>query len=150
MSRCGETETAVSPPPVHAPTLTVSSTATPCFSVVASKNSPLATEAFRAHELAGNGSTWAAILQAIVLRHGREVTALEAPPPDYPGFGAPFSIEHRGRSTWYTLDDEADAAVFCTPDPGLRDAVRADVETVNAEADALTRAIAESAAFGDE
>lgn len=155
--RCGEPAPSADaspeltrPPEVSASHITVTSSVSPCFSVVASRGSARTAEVFREHGLHGGGPTWIAILQAVVLRHGQEPRPLEAPPPGYPGFGAAYAIDLAGGPSWFTLDDEADAAVFCAPDARLRAAVKADVERADRDDEARARAIAEAAAFADE
>ncbi len=136
--------------PAEPSRVVVPASSAPCFSVVASLATTRSKAVLREHGLGGNGPTWAAIVQAVVLRHGKDVRALEAPPPGYPGFGAPYAIALPGGSSWYTVDDEADAAVFCAPDADLRAKVKADVERADQDDDARARAIAEAAAFADD
>jgi hypothetical protein len=130
--------------------LTTTTSSSPCFTVVAPRATARTRAVFAEHDLHGGGPTWGAILQATALRHGRDVRELEDPPPDYPGFGAPFAITTGAGVSWYTVDDESDAAVFCTPDTTLRAAVRHDVERADVDEAAREAAIAEAAAFGEE
>jgi hypothetical protein len=113
-------------------------------------NTPTTNAVFRAHAVQSGGPTWGAILQALVRRHGNDIAALDAPPPGYPGFGAPYRVTTARGPIWFTLDDEGDAAVFCTGDAKLLGEVHDEYEHANHDRVQLEKALRKAAAFGLE
>jgi hypothetical protein len=90
-----------------------------CFDATPDHTSPQARALFEARHCQGGGVTWAAILEALARRHGK---------------------------ARFTVDDEADAARFCSDDAQLLAAVRRDYATVNRDAGELRRVMAQASA----
>ena len=113
----------------------------PCFSMTAGMNSGGTNALFARRELQGGGYTWAAIVGALVEGYTKLIRVADGYSGAMPHFGQPMIVRYRGAQTWYILDEEGDAAVFCAGEPALLDAVRADYKRLNGDANALERAI---------
>src|SRR5690606_25661192 len=117
---CGS---APSTPPAAAPD---------CLSVGVDLDHP-AHAALTARGLAGNGVTWAALLDAALRRHATVVDPDPGPIPEAPGFGFPSRVRYGGEVTWAVQDDEGHGAIVCAGSKGLMDAIRADVAAARAD-----------------
>lgn len=111
-----------------------------CFTVLYEMNNSETQALFDEMGLQGGGATWAPILMAFAHRHGTEI-ADTINPPGYPGFGSAFQISTPWGSTWFSLDDESEAAVFCTPNDKLLKAISNDYESANSDRQALEQAL---------
>lgn len=112
-----------------------------CFSATAANTSAQARALFAARHCQGGGVTWGPILQALARRHGHVVPVEE----ETPGWtGSVFTLDDKTR---FSVDDEGDAAQFCSDDGKLLAAVRRDHATVNAKGDELRRVMAQASAL---
>jgi hypothetical protein len=111
-----------------------------CLTVLYEMNSPETQAVFDEMGLQGGGATWAPILMALAHRHGTGI-ADTTPPPGYPGFGAAFRISTPWGSTWFSLDEESEAAVLCTTDNKLFKAISKEYENANGNRQALEQAL---------
>jgi hypothetical protein len=111
-----------------------------CFSATAASTSSQARARFAARHCQGGGVTWAPILEALARRHARVVAVDEATP----GWTGAVFTDGKMR---FSVDDEADAARFCSDDGKLLAAVRRDYATVNANAEELRRVMAQASAL---
>ena len=91
-----------------------------CFSATPANTSAQARALFAARHCQGGGVTWAPILEALARRHGE---------------------------TRFSVDDEADAALFCSDDAKLLAAVRRDYSMVNGSGEQLRRVMAQASAL---
>lgn len=108
-----------------------------CFDVSAARNSASTRSVFKARRCQGGGVTWAPILMALVARRGSIAPVLE-PVPGMTGDVATLDGKER-----FAIDEEGDAARFCSDDRGLLDAIRADYARLNRDAAELRRAMSE-------
>lgn len=109
---------------------------TPCFDAIAIANSPGTTRVFSDRHVQGGGVTWAAVLRYYAGHHGTHVHESVAP-AGTEVTGAIFTIDLPTGSTWFAVDDEADAARFCAGSPAFLDSVRADYTRANSDATEL-------------
>ncbi len=116
--------------------------ATPaCFDVRASDSSSSTRAVFAAKHCQGGGVTWAGILGVLTKRRGTS-RPIEEPTPGWTGDVRILSWD--GGAARIGIDDEADAARFCTDSPKLLASMRRDVERLNADRAELERAIGEA------
>lgn len=106
-----------------------------CFNIVGSNNSASTKTVFSARHCQEGGVTWAAILHVLAARRG-SLFAIEA---ETPGWGGAVYLLNGAQ---ISIDEEGDAAQFCTDDPRLLAQLRGDVQRVNGSADELKRAMA--------
>ena len=85
-----------------------------CFTVAVDDNSEQTNALFEARDCQGGGVTWAGLLTQFARQRG---------------------------STRFTIDEEGDAAQFCTDAKDLHDAARAEVARLNADLKALRAAL---------
>jgi hypothetical protein len=111
-----------------------------CFSATSASTSVKARALFAARHCQGGGVTWAPILEALARRHVR-VVPVDEPTPGWTG-----AVFTNGK-TRFSVDDEADAALFCSDDSKLLAAVRRDYAMVNANAEELQRVMAQASAL---
>jgi hypothetical protein len=132
-----------SPTPVATPAPSSNSTAAlsapRCFSVRADQNSAVARAVFDEKHCQGGGVTWAAIVRVLLKRRGRSEPVLE-PTPGWSG--DVHTLTWDGGSTRWSLDDEADNALFCADSARLVKEVEAQLKTLNSEKAALEDALA--------
>ena len=112
-----------------------------CFSVTAEGSSPSTLSLFEAKRCQGGGVTWAAILNALVHRRGK-TRAVEQPTPGWSGEVQLLSWK-RGTAR-FAIDDEGEAALFCTDAPDLLNDIRNEAARANESAAELARAMAEA------
>lgn len=110
-----------------------------CFEATASANGASTRAVFSARHCQGGGVTWAPLLQALAKRRG-PVTRIDERTPGWTG------VVYALSGTRFSIDDEGDAAQFCSNDAALVSAVRADYQRLNADAGALRRALSEASA----
>jgi hypothetical protein len=106
-----------------------------CFTIEVTANSAGTTQLFNARQCQGGGVTWAAILHRLAAHQGRVGEALIPPPRGTLGYAR--SIQVRGVTTWYAVDDEGDAASLCTGDPALLKSIVAHYQRLNASREQL-------------
>lgn len=109
-----------------------------CFDTPSTSTSAGARAIFDERHCQGGGVTWAALIRTLVGRRGK-VEPLEGPAPEFTGDVS--MLDGRAR---FSIDDEADDARFCTDDPNLLSAVRADYERLNTDANLLRKAMSET------
>lgn len=112
-----------------------------CFSVTAEGSSSSTRSLFEARRCQGGGVTWAAILNALVHRRGK-THAVEQPTPGWSGEVQLLSWK-RGTAR-FAIDDEGEAALFCTDAPDLLNDIRSEAARTNESASELARAMAEA------
>ena len=112
-----------------------------CFTLAYGANSRGTNALFERRKLQSGGPTWAAIIASAVKSYTTFVRYADSYTPDMPGFGGAVIVRYRKTLTWYVLDDEAEAAIFCAGDKALLAEARADYERLNKDAKALERAI---------
>jgi hypothetical protein len=112
-----------------------------CFTMVYGANSRGTNAVFERRHLQSGGPTWAAIIESVVKGYTTFIRHSDGYTPDMPGFGSPTIVRFHGAQTWYVLDDEAEAAIFCAGDKALLGAARADYDRLNKDAKALEHAI---------
>ena len=110
-----------------------------CFSVRADKNSEATRAVFEEKHCQGGGVTWAAIVRVLLQRRGSSEPVLE-PTPGWSGDVHTLTWDG-GRTRW-SLDDEADAALFCADSERLVKEVEAQAKALNSEKAALEDAMA--------
>lgn len=115
-----------------------------CFDVTTSRNSPSTRSVFAARHCQGGGVTWAPILGALVKRRGAVVPA----PTSSSGMTGDVAI--LDGKIRFAIDEEGDAARFCSDDRGLLETIRTDYRQVNGDAAALERAMAEASPLAME
>jgi hypothetical protein len=115
-----------------------------CFDVVAGKNSAGTRAVFDARHCQEGGVTWGAILSVLAERRGR----VEPVEEETPGWGG--GVYTLNGQTRFSIDDEGDAAQFCSDDPSLLAAMRGDYNRLNGNADELKRAMAATTALALE
>jgi len=118
-----------------------SATRRECFEMTVAANSPGTRAVFEKRKCQGGGVTWSAILYVLAARQG-QVAAIEEPLADWTG--GVYTLNGRAR---FSVDDEGDAARFCSDEPALLATVRAGVAHVNADARELGRAMGEAKAY---
>jgi hypothetical protein len=106
-----------------------------CFDVTTAQNSPGTRAIFEARKCQGGGVTWGAILEVVAARQGR-VTPIEEPLPGWTG-----SVSTLDGSTRFSVDDEGDAARFCSDGPALVATMRREIARLNGDARELARAM---------
>jgi hypothetical protein len=82
--------------------------------------------------------TWAPILMVLVARRGATAPVL-GPVPGMTG-----DVATLDGKTHFAIDEEGNAARFCSDDRGLLEAIRADYARLNRDAAELRRAMAEA------
>lgn len=112
-----------------------------CFEVKAADNGPGTRALFEKRRCQGGGVTWSALLDVIAARQGR-VAPIEEPLPGWTG--AVYTLNGQAR---FSVDDEGDAARFCSDQQALLTNVRAAVARLNADARELGRAMGQAKAF---
>jgi hypothetical protein len=118
---------------------TASATPNQCFSLTVGANSRGTKAVFKRRHLQSGGPTWSAILETAVKSYTTFIREGDGTAADMPGFGVPMVVTYRNAQTWYVIDDEGDAAIFCSGDKALLNAARADYERLNKDAKALER-----------
>jgi hypothetical protein len=113
-----------------------------CFSITSGMNSRGTNAVFNKRHLQGGGPTWRAIVESVMQAYAKPLRPADPHTPGMPGFGLAMIAAFHGAETWYVVDDEADAAIFCAGDPALLAAVRADHKRLNGNAKALNDALA--------
>ena len=101
-----------------------------CFTVQGSANSAGTTQLFKARQCQGGGVTWSAILHRLAAHEGTVGASLNRTPKGAVGYAR--SIQFRGTTTWYSVDDEADAALLCAGDAALLKAIADHYQRLNA------------------
>ncbi len=109
-----------------------------CFDATTSTTSETTREVFTRRDCQGGGVTWAGILQVLVKREGAPQPATE------PGWTGDVKAMNGGL---LSIDEEGDAARFCTNVPALLQRVRGEVDRLNADPKALEKAMAETTAL---
>jgi hypothetical protein len=99
-----------------------------CFDVLARDNSPSTRKVFSAKRCQGGGVTWAAIMEALVRRRGPS-KPVEAPTPGWTGDVR--AVSWKGKNVRVAIDDEGDAARFCTDSDQVLADLRSDVARLN-------------------
>jgi hypothetical protein len=112
-----------------------------CLDVMAESNSPSTTAVFEARDCQGGGVTWAALLNVVTRRHGK-VSPVEGAPTGWTG--EVQSLTSADDLALFSIDEEGDAARFCTNSPGLLEAMRREVALLNQDRAALLRAMSEA------
>jgi len=112
-----------------------------CFDVTVADESPGTRAVFEKRSCQGGGVTWSAILQVLAARQGR-VAPIEEPLPEWTG-----DVSMLNGRTRFSVDDEGDAARFCSDEPALLATMRAGVARLNADARELVRAMGEAKAY---
>jgi hypothetical protein len=111
-----------------------------CLDVTADHNTAATSAVFEARHCQGGGVTWAALLAVLANRHGSS-TPVEEPSSEWTG-----DVRRLNGTTTFAIDDEGDAARFCSDDATLVDAIHHDYDRLNQDAAALRRAMAEGSA----
>ncbi len=109
-----------------------------CFDITTQTTSKTTREVFTRHGCQGGGVTWAGILQVLVKREGSPQPAFET------GWTGDVKAMNGGL---LAIDEEGDAARFCTNVPVLLERVRGEVDRLNADPKALEKAMAETTAL---
>ena len=109
-----------------------------CFDVTTKTTSETTREVFTRRDCQGGGVTWAGILGVLVKREGAPQPAMEA---EWTG-----DVQAMNGGL-LSIDDEGDAARFCTNVPALLQRVRGEVDRLNADPKALEEAMAETTAL---
>ncbi len=118
-----------------------------CFDVVASTNSSSTQAVFRAKKCQGGGVTWSGLLGVLVDRRGDSQSA----GADTAGWtGDVRELTWKNSSVRVGIDDEADAARFCTDSQALLDAIQSDVRELNVDAAKLEGAMAQAHPLASE
>jgi hypothetical protein len=115
-----------------------------CFTLRPHQNSASTRAVFAERRCQGGGVTWAELLRVLSKRRGRIEPVVE-PAARWSG-----EVARLDGTTLFSIDEEGDAARFCTADPTLLRQVRADVEALNADAAALGAAMSEASPLGLE
>lgn len=115
-----------------------------CFDVTSARNSASTRSVFAARHCQGGGVTWAPILAALVARRGVVVPVRE-PVPGMTGDVAVLDAKTR-----FAIDEEGDAARFCSEDRGLLNAINGDYVRLNRDAAELRRAMSEASPLAME
>jgi|GEM_PF-3420616 len=118
-----------------------------CFDVLARDNSASTHQVFRAKRCQGGGVTWAAIMEALVRKRGPS-KAVEAPAPGWTGDVR--AVSWNGKTVRVAIDDEGDAARFCTDSAEVLADVRSDVARLNGNGHELEEAMREADALALE
>jgi hypothetical protein len=108
-----------------------------CFTVEASANSAGTTQLFKSRQCQGGGVTWSAVLHRLAAQQGRVGGALNPTPKG--ALGDARSIQVGGTTTWYSVDDEADAALLCAGDTVLLNAIVNHYQRLNGSPELLSR-----------
>jgi len=108
-----------------------------CFTVQTSANSVGTTQLFKSKQCQGGGVTWAAILHRLAAYHGKVGGPLNPAPPG--AIGDVRSIRVGGTTMWYSVDDEADAALLCSGNEVLLKSIVNRYQRLNASRDLLSR-----------
>ena len=119
------------------------STGQACFDTHG-RTSAVANALFDRRRLQGGGPTWRSILEVVVRQRAEIVGPRtdEAPPTGPEGeFRDAYQVRYRSATTWFSADDEADGVRFCAGDPGLVREVSREFDRLNADPDALERAV---------
>jgi hypothetical protein len=111
-----------------------------CFDATPANTSASTKKVFAARHCQGGGVTWAGILEVLARRRG-SVTAVETPTPGWTG-----AVYMLG-ATRFAIDEEGDAARFCSDEPALLVSMRTEHARMNADEAALTRALNEAPAL---
>lgn len=106
-----------------------------CFDADVVNNSATTKRVFEQRHCQGGGVTWAGIFEVIVARKGR-VTATTMPSPGWTG-----SVYMLNGETRFAIDEEGDAARFCSDDPALLSWMRGEHARLNADGAALLQAL---------
>jgi len=112
-----------------------------CFDVTAAENSPGTRALFEKRRCQGGGVTWSALLHVVAARQGR-VAPIEPPLPGWAG-----SVYTLNRQARFSVDDEGDAARFCSDQRALLTNMRTAVARLNADTRELGRAMGEANAL---
>jgi len=112
-----------------------------CFDVTVSHNSQPTTALFAQRHCQAGGVTWAPIVRVLVQRRGPIAPVVE-PTPGWTG-----GVYTLNGVTRFAIDDEAEAAHFCTTDRALLTSLRGDYQRLNADVAQLRRAMAEASAL---
>lgn len=113
-----------------------------CFDATTAANGASTRALFAARRCQGGGVTWAPLLQVLARRRGPGAPVpVEEPTPGWTG--AVYTLN----GALFSVDEEGDAARFCSSDAGLFAAVRAGYQRLNADAGALRQAMAEASAL---
>ena len=107
-----------------------------CFTVQASANSAETSQIFKSRQCQGGGVTWSAILHRLAAHQGTVGGPLSQTPKG--AVGDARSIQIRGTTTWYSVDDEADAALLCAGDAVLLKSIVDHYQRLNASRDLLS------------
>ena len=107
-----------------------------CFTVQASANSAGTTQLFKSRQCQGGGVTWSAILHRLAAHQGKVGGPLNPTPKG--AVGDARSIRVRGTTTWYSVDDEADAALLCAGDNVLLKSIVNYYQRLNGSRDLLS------------
>jgi hypothetical protein len=81
--------------------------------------------------------TWSAILHRLAAHQGRVGEPLNPTPNGAVGYAK--SIQVRGTTTWYSVDDEADAALLCAGDAVLLKSIVDHYQRLNASRELLSK-----------
>lgn len=109
-----------------------------CFDVTVETTSATTREVFTRRGCQGGGVTWAGVLRALVRREGSPQPALDT------RWTGDVQTMNGGL---LAVDEEGDAARFCTNQPALLQRVRGEVDRLNADPKALEKAMAETTAL---
>ena len=113
-----------------------------CIDVTAENNSATTTALFSARDCQGGGVTWAALLNVLTRRHGKVAPAQA--PPGAGWTGDVQSLSSADGLALFAIDEEGDAARFCTNSPGLLEVMRRETALLNQDPAALFRAMSEA------
>ena len=108
-----------------------------CFTIQASANSAGTIQLFSSRQCQSGGVTWSAILHSLAAHQGRVGNPLNPAPNGAVGYAR--SIQIRGTTTWYSVDDEADAALLCAGDAALLKSIVDHYQRLNASRELLSK-----------
>jgi hypothetical protein len=112
-----------------------------CFDVTVSANTPSTRAVFSQRHCQGGGVTWAGLLQVLARRMGRVVPLDDEQAPGWTGAVSTLGGAH------FSVDDEGDAAQFCSDDAELMKKIRDGYERLNRDGAELRRAMSETSAL---
>jgi hypothetical protein len=112
-----------------------------CFDVTTAITSKSTREVFERRACQGGGVTWAAIIGVLTRREGTPELAAET------GWTGDVKAMQGGL---FSIDEEGDAARFCTNVPVLFERIRAEVRRLNGDPKALEEAMSETTALALE
>ena len=118
-----------------------------CLDLTVGGNSEATTAVFQARGCQGGGVTWAALLNALARRHGK-ASIVEEPSTEWTGDVQ--LLDGADGSTLFSIDEEGDAARFCTRSRALLESITREAALLNHDAKELKKAMAEASAEGLE